>query len=844
MADPSYKRCFATAHAAAGRELSDDELDELFSSQQTRMNRLIREGMDPRTAASEAGARLANESRTARMIEKRSQKLNLMRRSAILDRIREGDELRSVRELITGREAVNRSAGLSVDAEAHAKVADSMGPLIADLQRAGLRKALTKRDMPFDRDVARELWALEDPSAPAATGNAQARQTAEILHKHQDLIRAAQNDAGAWIGKTDHYITRQSHDMWKIRGDGSQAAYQAWRDSIASKLSDKTFDGLEQDTPAAREGFLKSVWQALSSGVHESANGADWLSGFKGPANLAKKVSQERLLHFKSADDWFDYNHQFGHGAVVDSVVHGMERGARNAAIMRVMGTNPEAMFDHVMDRLVSTAKGRDDFKMVDKLRAMKNGHLFDAVTHKAAPPQNKTIATIGSYVRGIQSLSKLGGVVLSSLPDVAITSSVARHNGIPLLESYANQLKAILPTGAGRREVAQHLGVGIEGMLGGIANRFRGEHGPLGKMSRTVELFHKVNGLTYWIDSMKEGLGLMLTHNLGRNSFRSFDQLHDRMQNGLRRYGIEEGEWDVMRQAAARAADGRMHLLPAELSNLSDEAVAGLTKPGQTADEVRSELRSKLSTYVIDQTREGTSEPTAAVRSMVQGSYQKLDSVHPFLGEAMRAFMQFKTFPLTHFSRSVMREVSRDGFDVAGVAHLIVGTTALGYLAMTLKQLAAGRNPRDPQTPGDYLRTVMAALAQGGGLGIYGDFMFGEANRFGDGPFATELGPTFGTAENLAELLQGLRDGGIDEASGEMVKGHQASDWLQFAKANAPFLNLFYTRAALDYLVFYRLQEMMNPGYLERMEARVKQQQNQTFWLSPSAVAHSEMAQ
>ncbi len=830
MVEASYRHCFETASAAAGRDLSEDELDRLFTTHQTRMNRLVREGMDPRAAAQEAGAQLGHEARVAKLIEKRSQAINLARRAGIEARLVDGDELNSVRALLTGREKVGRNDALSVDAMAHGLVADTMGPLVADLQKAGLRKVLIKRNMDFDRDVSRELWALEDPTEPAATKNVAARQTAEILHKHQETVRAMQNDAGAWIGKTDHYITRQSHDMWKIRGKGDGAAYAVWRDSILPKLADSTFDHLEEDTPAARESFLKATWQALSTGVHESANGADWLSGFRGPANLAKKVSQERVLQFKSADDWFDYNHQFGHGAVVDSMVHGMERGARNAAIMRTMGTNPEAMFNSVVDSLISKAKARDDFAMVDKLRAMQNGNLFDAVTHKAAMPQNKTWETIGSYVRGVQSLAKLGGVVISSLPDIAITSGVARHNGIGLLESYAHQIRAVLPTGAGTREVTQTLGVGIEGMLGGIANRLRGEHGPLGKMSRTVELFNRMNGLTYWIDSMKEGLGLMLTHNLGRHAGEEFGDLHPMMQKSLRRYGIESGEWDAVRQSAGKAADGNVHVLPAELQHLPDEAVAPLMKPGQTADDVRTELRSKLSTYVIDQTREGTSEPTASTRAMVQGSYQKLDGVHPALGQAMRAFMQFKTFPLTHFSRSIMREVSRDGVDIAGVAHLIVGTTALGYVAMTLKGLTKGLDPRDPQTPGGYAKVVMAAMAQGGGLGLYGDFLFGEANRFGDGPLASALGPTFGTGEDLVKLLQGLRDGSM-----------KGSDAFQFAKNNTPFLNLFYTRAAMDYLVFYRLQEMMNPGYLRRMEKRVQTQQDQRFWLSPQAVVNAE---
>lgn len=823
----SAKDCIEHVRDAGGGKATDDDLDRIFTEMQARVRRKMAAGEDPAEAARAAGEELASEKRLASAIEQRGRKINLLRKQGIEARIREGHEVDDIRALLTGREKVGRNDALSVDAMAHGLVADVVGPMVADLEKAGLRRALTRRDMAFDRDVARELWRREDPTTQDPTGNAQAAKAAEILDKHQEHVRALQNDAGAWIGKADHYITRQSHDMWKIRGKGEEADYRAWRDTILPKLDPTTFDHLTD--PNQVEPFLKATWHALASGVHEGATGSAWLGGFKGPSNLAKKVSQERKLHFKSADDWFDYNRQFGHGAVVDGVIHGMERGARNAAVMRTFGTNPDAMFNGMMDRMIVRARDRGDFKAVDKLRAMQNGNLMDAVTGKAELVSNKTAATVGATVRNVQSLSKLGGVVLSSLPDIAINAAVARHNGIGLLEAYAKQAMAVLPdavhtNGAARKEIAQTLGVGIDGLLGGIVNRFKGEHGPLGKMSRTVELFHKLNGLTYWIDSMKEGLGLMLTHNLGRNAGKDFDSLHPMLQKSLRRYGMEAPEWDAMRQAALKAPDGNMHLLPAEIDNLPDEAVSRIGQAGVTPDQVRADLRNKLSTYVIDQTREGMSEPTAATRSLVQGAYQKAASVNPWLGEAIRAFMQFKTFPLTHFSRSIMRELSRDGVDMAGIAHLIVGTTALGYVAMTLKQLAMGRNPRNPQTPGEYAKTAMAAMAQGGGLGLYGDFLFGEANRFGGGPLDSFMGPTYGTLDQLGQLLQGLRDG--------TATGGEA---LQFAKGQAPFLNLFYTRAALDYFVFYRLQEMMAPGYLRRYERNVQRTENQTFWLSPS---------
>jgi len=54
----------------------------------------------------------------------------------------------------------------------------------------------------------------------------------------------------------------------------------------------------------------------------------------------------------------------------------------------------------------------------------------------------------------------------------------------------------------------------------------------------------------------------------------------------------------------------------------------------------------------------------------------------------------------------------------------------------------------------------------------------------------------------------------------------------------NAPFINLFYTRAAMEYLFIYGIQEASNPGYLRRMEKRLKTENDQEFIFSPSEYA------
>jgi hypothetical protein len=56
--------------------------------------------------------------------------------------------------------------------------------------------------------------------------------------------------------------------------------------------------------------------------------------------------------------------------------------------------------------------------------------------------------------------------------------------------------------------------------------------------------------------------------------------------------------------------------------------------------------------------------------------------------------------------------------------------------------------------------------------------------------------------------------------SSEESVK---LADFLNYGTQNTPWINLFYTRPALDYLVLNSLREAATPGYLKRNEARRK---------------------
>jgi hypothetical protein len=236
--------CIAAANAAAGRQLSDDEAERIFSNAQQRVRYYQAQGIDPLAAAQRAGSELGAEIRNAAAIERRQEALNLLARRRLDARVIDGKEYDSVLAALTGvQRGTERGLADSVDASRHALAEKMKGGLIHDIREAGLFKALNMDfpgmfrpiDQAFERDIARELWRVRDPSLPG-TGNTHAEAAARILGKWQEAMRQQLNQAGAWIERLDHYVTRQSHDMMKVRGNGSPEAFRAWRDFIMPRL--------------------------------------------------------------------------------------------------------------------------------------------------------------------------------------------------------------------------------------------------------------------------------------------------------------------------------------------------------------------------------------------------------------------------------------------------------------------------------------------------------------------------------------------------------------------------------------------------------------------------------
>lgn len=819
----SFEKCLNAVRAAAP-DLSEREINELFEELDRRRRVLVNTGQvkDLAAATERAAAELADETKLAAVIAERERLLNDTKNLKLIGFVKAqfpedpalGLEARAV-GVANAREGARRSAMT----EQRAVHEEYLGGMRYDLEEAGVYKLFVSNTM--QADVARALRALDEGGAPRGPDEAVAMAT--IVRKWQEKSRLDQNSEGAWIGKLTDYITRQSHDVTLLRKAAGITVkaddprhFDTWRKFIRPLL-DTERTGLDDDA-------LREAYVGLVSGDH-LRSGGHAPTGFMGPRNLAKRVSAERVLHFKDADSWLAYNERFGVGTLSEAVMRSLDMAAQNVGLMRVFGTNPKAVLARAAHEIAlgmrdTSGKLKDFNARLPAIERMVS-HL-DGTTRV---PENEVFAEVGTYARTFQNFTKLPLMLLSQFSDlITFASEMKFTHGA----SYLGGLReAVMGLGVGmkdaeRKKLWSQIGVFADGAIADLSTKFGAGDQPRGRLAAYQQKFFSMIGATMWNERVGRRAGEMTTHRLALERELPFEQLQPDLRRSLGLYEITAADWNAIRKNV-REYDGREFLVP--------EGLGG-------------ETERKMRAFVSDRVSYARLTPDAKTNYyMMWGTDIKRGTG---AGEAIRFAMQFKGYPISFVQRVLGREIYGRGANTLGealtnkngemvaLAQMIAWTTAMGYLSMTAKELVKGREPRDVTDPAVAWRTFLAASAQGGGLGIYGDFLFGQAHRGGGGTASTLLGPALGDIAGLIDIFKRTIRG--EEGAGEAFR--TALKMASGVHPTTSFIVNGYPRIALDYLFLYRLQEDMSPGYLRRMESRMRRDNAQEFLFPPTQYA------
>jgi hypothetical protein len=813
-----HPKCRQAVQQAAGRALTDSEIQKIDDAMSANMRRLARQDPSGWAAKStdqrvlEAAAAGMQDIKAAAALKVQRAQLQILRTASMETRV--GDLMASY--------ATGRSRALvheldqtslyieGVKRENMARLVDLMEAATskqgAGIGRQGLMLLFDAENPTMSRDLAREIFN----NASGTTGNKLAQQGARAWLDTIEGMRKRFNASGGDVGKLDYGYLPQPHDQGRVRGKGDPAAQADWVQKTLPLLDRRQYvleDGrLMNDEQVTA--LLSRAWETLASGGLNKIEPGN----FKGSGSRANSGAESRQIHFRDADAYLTYLSQFGGGSMYDAMLGHVGGISRDIGLVERYGPNPEQQMRLQFDLAERVDNG------VQRSFGMKPQSYWDVVSGKTGMADNGNLAQLGQDLRNIQTFGKLQGAVLTSITDLGTHFVTTGFNKL----SYWDALKNIAAQASSEtRDFLTMHGIIAETMVSDM-NRWSGDNIKNNWSGRIANSTMKLSLMNAWTDTLRRSFSMTMMGGLAKMSKTDWGKLTEYDRWRMTSKGINEDDWAVIRQAQLSTYRGAEFLTP--------EAIRASGSP--EADRVVA----KVLGLITDESEYAVLNPDLSTRVMSSWGGEQRGTMR---GELARSVMQFKSFPIAMVSRHWRRMLDTpqglDGAPVAAnrvayVGALFASLGALGAIAYQTKQIVSGKDPADMTTGKFWVK----AIAQGGVLSIMGDILLAdsteEAGQYASKTVSGWAGPTIGAASELA--LKVVK-GNIDKAAAGK-ETHAAAESITLLRSHLPYVNLWYAKAALDHAGMHALQENLSPGYLSRMQQRAHKQWGQDFWWKP----------
>lgn len=811
-------KCIAQVAAAAGRALTNAEIKGIDDRMDSTMRNLARQdpqgwmakSKDTQVMEAAKSAMADMKAEAARKVANAQRQvlktLETQQRIADLKTNMKSDQRRAVVEDLNNTHLYNDAIKKQYASGLMDLVDAASSTQGATTGRKMLQFLFDAENPQMTKDLVSEIFA----NGKGGTGNAVAQAGAKAWLQTIEAMRTRFNDAGGDVGKLDYGYMPQPHDSARIR----QAGPDAWAQATLDLLDRKQYvnaDGSRMNDAQVID-MLRAAHETLASdGMNKQTPGQ-----FKGPGAKANSGSASRVLHFKDGQAYLDYNAAYGMGSMYDAMISHVGGMARNIGLVERMGPNPNQQF-----RLQLDLAERADGPITTAAGALKNGAVgpeavWDVISGNSGAPASARLAEIGQHTRNVQTMGKLAGAVISSITDLSTMMVTTGYNKLPYWDLLTNTMTA---GGKDAKEFANMHGMIAESLISDL-NRWQGENIANTWSGRLANSTMKLSLMNAWTDTMRRGFSLTMMAGMGKLSGNKWSALTEWDRSHLARKGITEADWDVVNTAQLSDYRGQKMLTP--------EAIAASGHPEA------NQVTAKILGFITDESEFAVMNPDITTRAIQTWGGQQAGTG---LGEFARMTMQFKSFPIAmisrHWRRIMESKSSMDGAPAmankaAYTAALAVSGTILGAIAFQTKQVVQGKDPIDMTTPKFWTR----AIAQGGGAGFMGDIVLGDTTQDRsplDSLSRLTMGPSFGSLADAWELTKGNFD---EWNAGKDT--HAGAEALRLAKGHLPYINIWYSKAALDHLLLHSLQENLSPGYLDRQRSRAQNDWEQGYFWTP----------
>jgi hypothetical protein len=661
------------------------------------------------------------------------------------------------------------------------------------------------------------------------TGDPLAKKISDKMGEVFEGMRQRFNRSGGDVGKLDDWGLPQTHDLQKI----VKAGKEAWVKKAEGLINTEKYvheDGSYYSQQEIRSLLEYSYDTLTSNGANKTEIGRQ---SFGGNSKVTSRHSESRVLHFKDADAWLEYQADFGGMPFVDLVEAHINGLSKDIALVENLGSNPKSAMRILMD----AAEQKDWQKGIDASKTGKSRKraqtMFDEFMG-ANTPESEVLANLGLAYRSMNVASMLGGTTLSSITDQAMIKKTASIHGIAYRKIFGELISQLNPKNKEGRELAHSLGLATEEMLGSIA-RWSGDgltsvSGKSQKLARVSSAIAsqvmRVSGLNALTAASKVGFTKMLMEKYGRLSRdKAWSDLSEMDRELMSKTGLSERAWEVMRLAEPVVDRNGNQLMSARsIYEIPNEQLTAFGDPQRVKDEIASSFQAHL----LDEQGMAVVEAGLRERTWMSAGQKKGTA----MGEILKGMLQFKSFPAAFLMRHGSRAMSfeKGTSKAAYGASIFAMTTLLGALVVQLKEIANGNDPAtmwDEDDPQKGINFLTRSAVQGGGLSILGDILVAGTDTSGRSTTDFMVGPLGSDAKAVLGLTVGnftqYYEGKDTNASNEAFK---------LLKNKIPAQNLWYTKAATNRMIFDEIQDIVAPGYREKLLRKAEREHDRTrFW-------------
>ncbi|WP_151732181.1 hypothetical protein [Acinetobacter ursingii] len=388
-----------------------------------------------------------------------------------------------------------------------------------------------------------------------STGDPLAKKISDKMGDVFETMRERFNRNGGDIGKLDNWGMPQTHNLAKI----AKAGKQAWVNKAESLIDTRQYVKENGDYYSQQEirSLLEYTYDTLSSdGANKIEVGRQRAGG--GTSKVTNRNAESRVLHFKDANAWLEYQNEFGGMQFVDLVEAHINGLSKDIAMVENLGSNPKTALKILMD----AAENKDWAKGIDHgttEKSRKRAQVMFEEFSGGNTPQSEVLANLGLAYRSLNVASLLGGTTIASIADQATIAKTAHVHGLSYRQTFGELVSQLNPANKADRELAHSLGLATEEMLGSIArwsdDGLTATHGKSEKLARISSALAtqvlRVSGLNALTSASKVGFTKMLMNKYGTLSrTKTWDQLDAMDRELLSGTGLDERAWQVFQLA------------------------------------------------------------------------------------------------------------------------------------------------------------------------------------------------------------------------------------------------------------------------------------------------------